>query len=131
MSDTVPKSQRPLSPHLQVYKPQLTSVMSILHRATGYALAVGTVMVIWWLVAAATGEEAYNHAMNFAGTKIGTVLIFGWSFALYYHMANGVRHLFWDVGYLFKIKNAYAAGYVVWLVAIVMTAATWYCALSY
>lgn len=122
------KSQRPLSPHLQVYKPQMTSVLSILHRATGYALAVGTVMVVWWLVAAATGEAAYNNAMNFSGTKIGTLMIFGWSFAMFYHMCNGIRHLIWDTGRLMKMKHAKMAGYVVLLVSTAMTISVWCCA---
>lgn len=126
MSQTVQKSDRPLSPHLQVYKPQMTSVLSILHRATGYALAVGMIMVVWWLVAAATGPEAYDTAMAFAEHPLGTLMIFGWSFALFYHTCNGIRHLFWDMGYLFKIENAYKAGYVVLFCAGALTTAVWY-----
>lgn len=126
MSDqSAEKQERPLSPHLQVYKPQLTSVMSILNRATGVALAIGTLMVAWWLLAAAISEGAYNIAMEFAGTKIGTLMLFGWSVALFYHLSNGVRHLFWDMGYLFKIKHAYRAGYVVLLSTVLLTAITW------
>ena len=122
------KKARPLSPHLQVYKPQLTSMMSILHRATGYALAVGTVMVVWLLIAAAYGPDAFAVFTWFTGTLIGKIMLFGWSFALCYHMCNGVRHLFWDMGYLFKIKNAYRAGYVVWIAALAMTGWIWWMA---
>lgn len=122
------KSKRPLSPHLQVYKPQMTSVLSILHRACGVALAIGTLMVAWWLIAAATSEEAYNTAQAFAGSTIGTLMIFGWSVALFYHLSNGIRHLFWDLGYLFKIENAYTAGYLVLLSTAILTAGAWYCA---
>lgn len=119
------KRERPLSPHLQVYKPQLTSVMSILNRATGVALFIGTFMVAWWLIAAATSESAYNVAMGFAHTNIGTFILFGWSVALFYHLSNGIRHLCWDMGYLLKIKDAYKAGYLVMLSTIILTAVTW------
>jgi succinate dehydrogenase / fumarate reductase cytochrome b subunit len=121
-------ANRPLSPHLQVYKPQLTSMMSILHRITGASLCVGTLMLAWWLVAAMLGEGAYNTAMNFAKSPLGLFMLFGWSFCLYYHLFNGIRHLIWDTGYLFKIRNAYLAGYMVLALTFVCTAATWYCA---
>ena len=90
---------RPLSPHLQVYRPQLTSVMSILHRLTGIALAVGTLLLVAWLVAAATSPQAFGAIQAFNGSWIGRVLLFGWSFALFYHLCNGIRHLFWDAGW--------------------------------
>ncbi len=125
MSTPASKSQRPLSPHLQVYKPQMTSIMSILHRMTGAALAVGTLMVVWWLVAAASGPEPYAVAMDFVESPLGTFMMFGWSVALFYHMCNGIRHLFWDTGYLFEIKNAYAAGWIVLCAAALLTGATW------
>ena len=130
MSETPPR-KRPLSPHLQVYKPQMTSVLSIMHRAAGVALAIGSLMVVWWLVAAATSEEAYNLAQDFAGSPIGTLMIFGWSVALFYHLCNGCRHLLWDMGYLFKIENAYKAGYLVLLATAILTGSAWYCALNY
>lgn len=130
MSDPKLKD-RPLSPHLQVYKPQMTSVLSIMNRAAGVALAIGTLMVVWWLVAAAIGEQSYNAAMAFAQSPIGTLMIFGWSLALFYHMCNGVRHLLWDMGYLFKIENAYRGGYAVLLATAILTGAVWYCALNY
>lgn len=123
------KSKRPLSPHLQVYKPQMTSVLSIFHRMAGVALAIGTLMVAWWLIAAATSEEAYNTAQAFAGSKIGTLMIFGWSVALFYHLSNGVRHLIWDTGRLFKIENAYKAGYCVLAATVILTGITWWFAL--
>ncbi len=119
--------QRPLSPHLQVYRPQLTSVTSILHRATGAGLSVGLVFFTWWLVAAASGPEAYGVFTSFCGSLLGIALLFGWSLAFYYHLANGIRHLIWDSGRLFKIKNAYAAGYFVLFFTVAMTALTWVC----
>ncbi len=121
------KAKRPLSPHLQVYKPQMTSVGSILHRATGYALAVGLVLFTWWLVAAATGPEAYDTFKTFCASGIGLIMLFGWTLAFFYHLANGLRHLIWDSGFLFKIEHASAAGWFVLLFTVVMTYLSWAC----
>ena len=117
---------RPLSPHLFIYKPQLTSVLSITHRACGVALAIGTILVTWLLLAAAMGPDAFKVPHDLVKSPVGTVLVFGWSVALYYHMCNGIRHLFWDSVHLFKIENAYRAGYVVLLMTVVLTALTWW-----
>lgn len=116
---------RPLSPHLQVYKPQITSVLSILHRLTGIALAIGTLLLVWWLVAAASGPEAYDTAQGFIGSIIGRVLLLGWTFALFYHLANGIRHLAWDSGWGFELGTAYATGWAVVIVSIVLTLVAW------
>lgn len=116
---------RPLSPHLQVYKPQLTSVLSITHRATGVALAVGTLLLVWWLVAAATGESAFADVQAFIGSWFGRLLLFGWSYALFYHLCNGIRHLFWDAGKGMELDAAYASGRLVVAASIVLTAAVW------
>jgi len=121
---------RPLSPHLQVYKPQLTSVLSISHRATGVALAVGTLLFVWWLAAAAAGPEAYERAQGFMGSWFGMLLLFGWSFCLFYHLCNGVRHLFWDAGYGFELPDAYRSGWAVVGGACVLTVLTWIVALA-
>lgn len=118
-------NNRPLSPHLQVYKPQLTSFMSITHRATGIALAVGTLMLVCWLIAAATGESAFNEVQAFLGSIIGRLLLLGWSYALFYHMCNGLRHLFWDVGKGFEIETAYMTGRIVIGVSILLTIGAW------
>ena len=126
-ASTKQKTQRPLSPHLQVYRPQMTSVLSILHRLTGVALAVGLVMFSWWLIAAATGSEAYSVFTSFAGSTIGMLMLFGWSAALYFHLANGIRHLVWDSGRMFKLKHAYASGYFVLFLTVLMTGLTWAC----
>ncbi len=117
--------ERPLSPHLQIYKPQLTSVLSILHRATGIALAVGTLLLVWWLCAAATGPESYAAAQRFCAHWFGRLLLFGWSFALFFHLCNGIRHLFWDAGYGFELKTAYASGWTVVVASVVLTIGTW------
>lgn len=121
---------RPLSPHLQVYRPQLTSVLSITHRATGVALAVGTVLLVWWLVAAASGPEQFALAQAFLGSWLGKLLLLGWTIALFYHLGNGIRHLFWDAGYGFEIKTAYASGWAVLAATVVLTAIAWALAMT-
>src|SRR5437870_12882331 len=88
-------AERPLSPHLQVYRWQLTSVLSILHRASGVALSLGTILLVWWLVAAAEGPDSYAAVQAFLGSWIGLVLLFGWSVALFFHLCNGRRLLGW------------------------------------
>jgi succinate dehydrogenase / fumarate reductase cytochrome b subunit len=92
------KSARPLSPHLTVYRFRPTMAMSILHRITGCALYVGTALVVWWLIAAASGPEAFSYASGFLGSILGRLILFGYSWALLHHMAGGIRHLIWDTG---------------------------------
>lgn len=118
-------SNRPLSPHLQVYRPQITSTLSILHRLTGVALAVGTLLLTYWLVAAASGPEAYASAQGLIGSFIGRLLLFGWSFALFYHLCNGIRHLIWDAGYGFDLEAATRSGWIVVGASVVLTLACW------
>ena len=112
---------RPLSPHLQIYRPQLTSVLSITHRATGIALSVGTLVLVWWLVAAATGPVAYGHMQGFLGSWIGVLLLIGWAFSFFYHLCNGVRHLVWDTGHGLDLPNVYASGWAVVGGSVVLT----------
>lgn len=116
---------RPLSPHLQVYRPQLTSVLSILHRITGIALAIGMLLLVWWLIAVAAGPEAYDAAQAFIGSIIGRLLLLGWTFALFYHLANGIRHLGWDIGWGFELGTAYTTGWLVVIAAVVLTLVSW------
>lgn len=120
-----PQSNRPLSPHLQVYKPQYTSILSITHRVTGVALAAGTLLLIYWLVGAAGGPESYAAAQDFIGSFFGRLLLFGWSAALFYHLCNGIRHLFWDAGMMFELGQARNSAYAVAAGAIVLTAIVW------
>jgi succinate dehydrogenase / fumarate reductase cytochrome b subunit len=87
---------RPLSPHLQIYRPMLTMMMSIVHRITGTALYFGTLLLAWWLVAAAAGPNAYANFEWFMGTILGKLILFGYTWALIHHMLGGVRHLIWD-----------------------------------
>ena len=114
-------TNRPISPHLQVYKPQLTSVLSILHRITGVALAVGTILLVYWLIAAASGPEAFASAEALIGSWLGRILLFGWTFALYFHLSNGIRHLFWDAGFGFELKTVYASGWTAVALAVALT----------
>jgi succinate dehydrogenase / fumarate reductase, cytochrome b subunit len=104
---------QPLSPHLQIYKLQLTSVLSILHRATGIALSVGTLLLVWWLLATASGPAAYGQAQGFLGSWLGILLLVGWAYALFFHLCNGIRHLLWDTGYGFDLATTYATGWTV------------------
>ena len=116
---------RPLSPHLQIYKPQLTSVLSILHRATGVFLTIGTLLLAYWLVAAASGPEAFEHAQGIIGSMLGQLLLFLWTLALFYHFCNGIRHLFWDAGSGLEIESVYRSGrHVIW-VPVVLTLICW------
>jgi succinate dehydrogenase / fumarate reductase, cytochrome b subunit len=126
-SETSPaeKRARPLSPHLQVYKPQITSVLSIIHRATGIALAVGTVLLTAWVVLVAVGPEAYEGFAGFLGSWFGKLLLLGWSVALFYHLLNGIRHLFWDAGYGFELPTVQTTGYVVLIGTAVLTVLAW------
>ena len=123
-------SNRPLSPHLQVYKPQLTSVLSITHRLTGVALAAGLVLLAYWLLALAAGPESFSTARALMGSWIGQLVLLGFSFALFYHLCNGLRHLFWDAGLGLELKSAYASGWAVVAVASALTALSWIVALA-
>jgi|SRR6185503_10865039 len=115
---------RPLSPHLGIYRWQITMTMSILHRATGVALAVGSLALIWWLVAAGMGPQDYAQVQSFFGSWFGQFLLWGWTFSFFYHLCNGVRHLCWDAGWGFEIKTLYITGYLTWVVALALTGFT-------
>ena len=116
---------RPLSPHIQVYRWQITMTMSILHRATGIALAVGTLLLAYWLMAAAAGPEAFATAQALIGSWFGRLLLFGWSYALFYHLCNGIRHLAWDAGWGFELGTMAATGWFVVFVSILLTILAW------
>lgn len=116
-------SNRPVSPHLQVYKPQLTSVLSITHRATGVFLVLGTLLLVYWLLSLAGGPESYASAQAFFSSTFGRVILFPWIFSLFYHLCNGIRHLFWDAGKGFEIQQLEASGKAVVVVSILLTLA--------
>ncbi|MGC6497703.1 MAG: succinate dehydrogenase, cytochrome b556 subunit [Candidatus Puniceispirillaceae bacterium] len=116
---------RPLSPHLQVYRPQMTSVMSILHRAAGVVLTTGTLILAAWLVSLALGQEAYNGVVMVIGHPLGQFVLFGYSVALIYHALNGVRHLGWDLGFGLTIPQVYKNGQIVLFLTVVLTMGLW------
>lgn len=123
--------QRPLSPFMlgQYYRFQLTSALSFVHRMTGVGLSIGTLLLAGWLVTLAAGPEAYGLFARHLTAWYGQVLLFGWSWSLLYHLCNGIRHLFWDVGKGFEIGTAYKSGYAVLVVSTLLTIAAW--ALAY
>jgi len=116
---------RPLSPHLQIYRPQLTSMLSILHRATGIALAVGALYLAVWVMCAAASPRAYAVFQDFNTSILGRFVLGGWLFSTFFHLCNGIRHLFWDAGYGFEIKDAYRSGWIVVAVALIATILSW------
>lgn len=117
--------KRPLSPHLQIYRPQLTTVLSISHRATGAVLVVGFLVFVSWLAALASGDAAYDTALSLLGAWPVQVLLFLGTFAFFFHLANGLRHLWWDSGRGFEIPQVYASGWAVVIAASVLTLIAW------
>lgn len=117
--------RRPLSPHLQVYRWPPTMAASILNRATGIALAVGTLMLTWWLIAAATSAPAFAAAQWFVGSWIGIICLMGWTASLFYHLINGLRHLGWDVGCGFEKEGLNRTSWIVFGSAAVCTLVVW------
>jgi len=105
MAGTHGESGRPLSPHLQIYRPMLTMMMSIVHRMTGAALYLGTALLAWWLIAAASGPEAFETVQRFMGSILGRLILLGYTWALIHHMLGGMRHLVWDTGRGFDLKT--------------------------
>ncbi len=119
------RGNRPLSPHLQVYRPQLTSVLSIVFRIMGVATSVGSIVLIWWLVAAASGPEYFDLVQSFLGSWFGRLMLFGWTLALIFHLCNGIRHLYWDAGKGLELETAYASGKAVLIFTVLITLGLW------
>ena len=117
--------ERPLSPHLQVYRWQITMTMSILHRASGVLLALGAFALAFWLLAVAAGGESYARVADCLASPLGRLALFGFSLALVYHLLNGIRHLLWDAGMGFGIPEFYRSGWTVAVLTVVLTAAIW------
>ena len=117
--------QRPLSPHLQVYRPQMTSVMSIMHRAAGIVLTTGTLVMTAWLVSLAMGAERYGIVAAALAHPLGQFVLFGYSVALIYHALNGIRHLGWDIGIGLTIPEVYRNGQLVLVLTAVLTVGLW------
>jgi|TARA_B100000959_G_scaffold77160_1_gene81948 succinate dehydrogenase / fumarate reductase cytochrome b subunit len=116
--------KRPLSPHLQVYKPQLTSVLSITHRGTGVFLSLGALVLTYWLVSLALSEELFNSFHLHTTFWYGKLFLIGFVFSLYYHLTNGIRHLFWDIGLGLEISTTYKSGYFTIFISVVLTLTT-------
>lgn len=116
---------RPLSPHLSVYKLQVTTVLSGLHRVTGLGLVVGILLLTWWITALADGEQSFAVVRWYLGSVGGQILLLGWTFSLFYHLSNGVRHLLWDVGIAIDLPGIRAGGWIVLAAASGLTVCAW------
>ena len=116
---------RPLSPHLQVYAPQITSVLSIMNRVTGLAISAGTLLLVWWLVAAAAGPQAFAAVQGFIGSPVGLFVLFGWTASLFYHFFGGIRHLAWDAGWGFELDRTHLTGWITIIAAVAATVLVW------
>lgn len=117
--------ERPLSPHLQIYRWQITMALSIAHRATGMVLSAGAVLLVFWLLAAAAGPRSFEIAQACAGSWVGRAFLFVFSVCLFFHLLNGIRHLFWDAGHGFEIRTATRTGWAVLLGAVLLTVVAW------
>ena len=119
------KRERPLSPHLQVYRPQLTTVLSFIHRATGVVLSIGAFGIVVWLLALAGDANDFARVRDLTASPLGCAVILAFAFALAYHLLNGIRHLAWDAGWGLEIKRTYQTGWAVVVLAFVATAGLW------
>ncbi|MGH8306281.1 MAG: succinate dehydrogenase, cytochrome b556 subunit [Steroidobacteraceae bacterium] len=118
-------SARPLSPHLQIYRPQLTSVLSFTHRLTGVTLGIYSIALVAWLIAAAAGPQPYSNLQTVIRSWPGQVLLIGGTFCFFLHLCGGIRHLFWDTGRGFELRAIYSSGWAMVAVSTVLTAAAW------
>ena len=121
MSDIKPNKNRPLSPHLQVYRPQITSVLSITHRITGIFLSGGAVLFSYWIISATYGPDTFSAAQRILASWFGQIVIWGLTFSLFYHLGNGIRHLAWDAGWGFELNKLRVTGWLTVIFAIGMT----------
>lgn len=124
-------NNRPLSPHLDVYRLPLSALISIVHRGTGAFLTMGTIVLVWWLIALAGGEQTFSVAQEFMGGFFGKLILFGWSFALFFHLSNGIRHLVWDAGYGFEKSEVEKSSYIVLGASGALTVLVWVVAFSF
>jgi len=119
------ESGRPLSPNIQIYRPQLTSVLSIANRITGIFLSIGAIGMVVWLIAAATGPQPYAAVQGAMTSWIGQIVLVGFTFAFFLHLCGGIRHLVWDAGYGFELRSIYVSGWAVVAASVVLTVAAW------
>jgi succinate dehydrogenase / fumarate reductase cytochrome b subunit len=125
MKNLTPGRLRPLSPNIQIYRPQLTSVLSIANRISGIASSFFAVALVGWLVAAAAGPRAYSTVQAFMASWVGRTLLFGCAFSFFLHLCGGIRHLFWDAGHGFELRAIYASGWAVVLASLALTLLSW------
>ena len=130
MSQTKPTVQRPLSPHLGIYRMQINMAMSIIHRITGAALYFGTILLAAWLISAATSADAFRFLNGLLGHPLGQLVMFGYTWALIHHMFGGIRHLIWDTGRALDIKSADTLGWLSIIGSISLTVVLWFIGLS-
>jgi len=121
----MPDNTRPLSPHLQVYRPQITSILSITHRATGVVLAFAALLLAYWLASAAYGPEAFARAQAVMESGFGRLILSGFTFSLFYHMCNGIRHLGWDMLWGFELPRLRITGVIVVVASVSLTVLSW------
>lgn len=121
----MPARHRPLSPHLQIYRWQLSSTLSVLHRFTGVWLSIGLPVLTYWVVSLAADQSAYDAATRCFASVPGQLLLIGWTFAFFYHLLNGVRHLLWDIGYGFERRQRHASGWLVVAGSLLLCAGVW------
>ena len=117
--------ERPLSPHIQVYRWPMPMIMSIAHRITGVGLYFGTLLIVWWLIAAGSGPNAYTKMGAFISSAFGRLILFGYTWALIHHMLGGIRHLIWDAGYGFEPNEREALSLATILASVVLTVLLW------
>ena len=125
LESVMARSERPVSPHLQIYRWYLTMALSIGHRATGVAMALGLFLLTWWLLALAGGPTTFATVEAVKDSWIGALVLFGYTFVLFYHLGNGIRHLVWDAGYGFDVQVAFHSGLAVLAFAGAMTILVW------
>ena len=124
------KAKRPLSPHLGIYRPQVSTVLSILNRITGMALYIGSALLVLWLWSAAYAPEFYTTLHGWLESILGKILIMGWTAAFYFHLVNGIRHLIWDTGRAMTIPAINKTGILAVIITLILTAFTWGVAIS-
>lgn len=117
--------KRPMSPHLQIYKMPITALLSIIHRGTGAILFIGLLLLIWGLVAIANGLDTWQVMHLFLSSWFGKLLLLGFSFSLYYHLCNGIRHLLWDIGKGLSVNEVHQSAWIVIIMSLILTIMTW------
>jgi succinate dehydrogenase / fumarate reductase, cytochrome b subunit len=125
MASSTPKRTLPLSPNIQIYRPQLTSVLSIANRISGVVLSIYAVALVAWLMSAAAGPQAYSTVHDFIRSWFGQILLFGCTYSFFLHLCGGIRHLAWDAGYGFELRTIYASGWTVLAASGALTLITW------